>query len=84
MIQLAQYLLWIGATLLVAYVAALGWRLGVARRFPFLTAYLVLSLGAELSRLLIFERWGFTAELWMNFYYGFRIASRRCSLLRYS
>jgi hypothetical protein len=70
MIQLPQYLLWIGATLLAAYVAALGWRLGVARRFPFLTAYLVLSLGAELSRLLIFERWGFTAELWMNFYYG--------------
>jgi hypothetical protein len=70
MIQLPQYLLWIGATLLAAYVAALGWRLGVARRFPFLTAYLVLSLGAELSRLLIFERWGFTAELWMNFCYG--------------
>ena len=70
MIQLPQYLLWIGATLLAAYVGALGWRLGVARRFPFLTAYLVLSLGAELSRLLIFERWGFTAELWMNFYYG--------------
>jgi hypothetical protein len=70
MIQRPQYLFWIGATLLAAYVAALGWRLGVARRFPFQTAYLVLSLGAELSRWLIFERWGFTAELWMNFYYG--------------
>jgi hypothetical protein len=44
--------------------------LGVARRFPFLTAYLVLSLFVELSRWAILERWGFTAELWMNFYYG--------------
>jgi hypothetical protein len=70
MIQLPQYLLWMGATLLAGYVAALGWRLGVARRFPFLTVYLLLSLCVELSRWAIVERWGFTPELYMNFYYG--------------
>ena len=70
MIQLPQYLLWIGATLLAGYVAALGWRLGVARRFPFLTAYLVLSFFAELSRVVILVRLGLRSGLWMNFYYG--------------
>jgi hypothetical protein len=70
MIQLPQYLLWMGTTLLAGYVAALGWRLGVARRFPFLTVYLLLSLCVELSRWAIVERWGFTPELYMNFYYG--------------
>jgi hypothetical protein len=68
--QLPQYLLWIGATLLAGYVAALGWRLGVARRFPFLTAYLVLSYFAEFSRVVILTRLGLTSELWMKFSYG--------------
>ena len=56
MIQLPQYLLWIGATLLAGYVAVLGWKLGVSRHFPFLTAYLVLSLIAELSKWVILKR----------------------------
>ena len=70
MIPLPEYLLWIGATLLAGYVAALSWRLGVARHFPLLTAYLVLSLIAELSRWVILARWGFVSELYMYSYYG--------------
>jgi hypothetical protein len=50
MIPFPEYLLWIGATLLAGYVAALSWRLGVARYFPLLTTYLVLSLFAGLAR----------------------------------
>jgi hypothetical protein len=69
MVQLPQYLLWLGATLLAGYVAALGWRLGVARHFPLLTTYLVLSLLLGLSRWVIFAQWGFDSDLYMNFYY---------------
>ena len=67
MIQLPQYLLWIGATLLAGYVAVLGWKLGVSRHFPFLTTYLVLSLIAELSRWVILTRWGVVE--YMSVYY---------------
>jgi hypothetical protein len=70
MIQLPQYLLWFGAALMAGYVAALSWRLGVARHFPLLTTYLVLSFFVELSRWVILNRWGVVAELWMDFYYG--------------
>jgi hypothetical protein len=70
MIQLPQYLLWIGAALMAGYVAALSWKLGVSRHFPFLTSYLVLSFFVELSRWVIFKRWGIVAKLWMDFYDG--------------
>ena len=56
MIPFPEYLLWIGATLLAGYVAALSWRLGVARHFPLLTSYLVLSLFAGLARWVTFAR----------------------------
>ena len=62
MIQFTEYLLWIGAALLTGYMAALGWRLGVARHFPSLTTYLVLSLIAGLARWVALARWGFVSE----------------------
>jgi hypothetical protein len=69
MIQLPQYLLWIGATLLAGYVAALSWRLGVSRHFPLVTTYLALSLVTDLARFIILGRFGFTAEQFMVTYY---------------
>ena len=70
MIPFPEYLLWIGATLLAGYVAALSWGLGVARHFPLLTSYLVLSLFAGLARWVTFARWGLVSELYMDLYYG--------------
>jgi hypothetical protein len=70
MIPFPEYLLWIGATLLAGYVAALSRRLGVARHFPLLTSYLVLSLFAGLARWVTFARWGLVSELYMDLYYG--------------
>ena len=69
MIPFPEYLLWIGATLLAGYVAALSWRLGVARHFPLLTSYLVLSLFAGLARWVTFARWGLVSELYMDLYF---------------
>jgi hypothetical protein len=51
-------------------VAALSWRLGVARHFPPLTTYLVLSLFAGLARWATLARWGLVSELYMYLYYG--------------
>jgi hypothetical protein len=70
MIPSPENLLWIGATLLAGYVAALSWRLGVARHFPLLTTYLVLSLFAGLARWVTLARWGLVSELYMHLYYG--------------
>jgi hypothetical protein len=70
MIPFPEYLLWIGATLLAGYVAALSWRLGVARQFPLLTTYLVLSLFGGLARSVTLARWGLASELYMYLYYG--------------
>jgi hypothetical protein len=69
MIQLPEYLLWIGTALLAGYIAALGWRLGVSRHFPILTTYLILSLIADLARFIVLERLGFAAEQYMYTYY---------------
>ena len=70
MIPFPEYLLWIGATLLTGYVAALSWRLGVARHFPLLTTYLVLSIFAGLARWVTLARWGLVSELYVYLYYG--------------
>ena len=45
MIPFPEYLLWIGAALLAGYVAALSWRLGVARHFPLLFAAILMTVG---------------------------------------
>src|SRR5260370_19894290 len=69
MIQLPEYLLWIGTALLAGYIAALGWRLGVSRHFPILRTYLILSLIADLARFIVLERLGFATEQYMYTYY---------------
>jgi len=69
MIQLPEYVLWIGAAVMGGYVAALSWKLGVARHFPVLTAYLVLSLASDLCRVVVLKKFGFSAEEYMITYY---------------
>ncbi len=69
MIQLPQYLLWIGATVVAGYVAAVSWRLGVSRRFPLLTTYLILSVVASLARVVVLAWFGFSGDQFMVTYY---------------
>jgi hypothetical protein len=69
MVQLPQYLLWIGATVVAGYVAALSWRLGVSRRFPLLTTYLILSIVASLARVVVLGWFGFSGDQYMVTYY---------------
>ena len=69
MVQLPQYLVWIGATVVTGYVAAVSWRLGVSRRFPLLTTYLILSIVASLARVVVLGWFGFSGDQYMVTYY---------------
>jgi hypothetical protein len=69
MIALPDFVLWIGATLLAGYVAALSWRLGRSRDFPFLSLYLVVSAFIGLSRFLVLTRLGLWSEQYHLLYH---------------